>query len=154
MLFRLSSFILECINELSVSNKEANRKELQLHLASALCSWMCWHNSKSSPPAVTFFVIFFFFQSLYIDESNCQSILKTIQQTALNHSSFLCAVTAYCPSTSIWWSLPGIKNPAGWRGQSVCVRVYTHRHMLFKVGKLDHKLENRPIFIDVFCKQD
>lgn len=102
-----------------------------------------------------FFVIFFFlFQSLYVDESNCQSILKTIQQTALNHSSFLCAVTAYSPSTSIRWSLPGIKNPAGWRGQSVCVRLYTRRHMLFNTGKLDYKLENRAIFIYVFCKQN
>lgn len=153
MLFHLSSFIPRCINELSVSNKEVNRKELQLHLASAQCSWMCWHNSKSLPPA-EWHSLWFFFQSLYIDESNCQSILKTIQQTALNHSSFLCAVTAYCQSTSIWWSLPGIKNPAGWQGQSVCVRMYTHRHVLFNVGKLDWKLETRAIFINVFCKQD
>lgn len=39
---------------------------------------------------VTFFVIFFFFspQPLYMDESNCQSILETIQQAARSGSSF------------------------------------------------------------------
>lgn len=152
MLFHLSSSTPQCINELSVSNKEANRKELQLHPASVHGCVGTTRNPRLQQSDIL--CDYFFSQPLYIDESNCQSLLKTIQQTALNHSSLPCAVTAYCPSASIWWSLPGIKNPAGWRGQSVCVRVYTHRHMLLNVGKLDQELENRAFFLYAFCKQD
>lgn len=135
-MFCSSSFIPHCRNE------EAHGEELCLHPAAALCSWMFGTapNPRLQPSDILCDLFFFF------PPASVYGWVKLPKHFGNNPAGrpewlFVALSTAASPSPSIWWSLPGISDPVGWRGVLVCT------HTLSSLGKLGWKLPNSTVLI-------